>query len=163
MALIALGPDGVSRFQQISFDLPVLCLVFTFLIASLTTVIFGLWPAWQNFTRQRSARVKAGSAVAVTRHPLKERRGSLAKLQRPAIFAKTFLKQGWLRPAMSRVSAISLITNNQPASRAAFSRLARHTPGPNLLLTRAERWRREVLPGPATIRKLPWSVMRSGM
>src|SRR5438046_3854181 len=34
-ALIALGPEGVSRFQQISFDLPVLG--FTFLVASLTT------------------------------------------------------------------------------------------------------------------------------
>src|SRR6266550_1822516 len=45
-ALVALGPEGVSRFQQISFDLPVLG--FTFLIASLTTVIFGLWPAWQT-------------------------------------------------------------------------------------------------------------------
>src|SRR5947199_3708689 len=38
-ALIALDPEGVSRFQQISVDLPVLC--FTFLIASLTTVLFG--------------------------------------------------------------------------------------------------------------------------
>src|SRR6266566_4394538 len=40
--LIALSPGDVSRFQQISFDLPVLG--FTFLIASLTTVLFGLWP-----------------------------------------------------------------------------------------------------------------------
>src|SRR5207248_9865109 len=39
-ALIALGPEGVSRFQQISFDLPVLG--FTFLVASLTTIVFGL-------------------------------------------------------------------------------------------------------------------------
>src|SRR5438477_3464996 len=38
-ALIALGPEGVSRFQQISFDLPVLG--FTFLVASLTTIVFG--------------------------------------------------------------------------------------------------------------------------
>ena len=43
--LIALSPGGVSRFQQISFGFPVLG--FTFLIASLTTVLFGLWPAWQ--------------------------------------------------------------------------------------------------------------------
>src|SRR5213596_1442792 len=41
-ALIALGPGDVSRFQQISFDLPVLG--YTFLIASLTTFMFGLWP-----------------------------------------------------------------------------------------------------------------------
>src|SRR5437762_1039396 len=43
--LIALSPGDVSRFHQISFDLPVLG--FTFLIASITTVLFGLWPAWQ--------------------------------------------------------------------------------------------------------------------
>src|SRR5256885_2686637 len=44
-ALVALGPEGVSRFQQISFDLPVLG--FTFLIASLTTILFGFLPPGQ--------------------------------------------------------------------------------------------------------------------
>ena len=42
-ALIALAPQGVTRFQQISFNLPVLG--FTFLVASVTTILFGLWPA----------------------------------------------------------------------------------------------------------------------
>src|ERR1700730_8363687 len=59
-ALIALGPEGVSRFQQISFDLPVLG--FTFLVASLTTVIFGLWPAWQTSRANVQLALKAGSA-----------------------------------------------------------------------------------------------------
>src|SRR5216110_3912997 len=59
-ALIALGPEGVSRFQQISFDLPVLG--FTFLIASLTTVIFGLWPAWQTSHVNVQLALKTGSA-----------------------------------------------------------------------------------------------------
>ena len=45
-SLIALSPGGVPRFQQISFDFPVLG--FTFLIASLTAIVFGLWPAWQT-------------------------------------------------------------------------------------------------------------------
>jgi putative ABC transport system permease protein len=58
--LIALSPEGVSRFQQISFDLPVL--VFTFLIASLTTVLFGLWPAWQASHTNLQLALKAGSA-----------------------------------------------------------------------------------------------------
>src|SRR5260370_17963924 len=40
--LIALSPGDVSRFHQISFDLP--ALGFTFLVASVTTVLFGLWP-----------------------------------------------------------------------------------------------------------------------
>jgi putative ABC transport system permease protein len=59
-ALIALGPEDVSRFQQISFDPPVLG--FTFLIASLTAVIFGLWPAWQTSRANVQLALKAGSA-----------------------------------------------------------------------------------------------------
>src|SRR5437762_5371294 len=43
-ALVRLSPGDVSRFQQISFDLPVLG--FAFVIASLTTVVFGCGPAW---------------------------------------------------------------------------------------------------------------------
>ena len=58
--LIALSPEGVSRFQQISFDLPVLG--FTFLIASLTTVLFGLWPVWQASHANLQLALKAGSA-----------------------------------------------------------------------------------------------------
>src|SRR5437588_4688160 len=58
--LIALSPGDVSRFQQISFDLPVLG--FTFLIASLTTVLFGLWPAWQASHADVQLALKTGSA-----------------------------------------------------------------------------------------------------
>src|SRR6476659_5244688 len=58
--LTALSPGDVSRFQQISFDLPVLG--FTFLIASLTTVLFGLWPAWQASHANVQLALKAGSA-----------------------------------------------------------------------------------------------------
>src|SRR5207247_662452 len=59
-ALIALGPGDASRFQHISFDLPVLG--FTFLIASLTTFIFGLWPAWQTTHANVQLALKEGSA-----------------------------------------------------------------------------------------------------
>ena len=58
--LIALSPGNVSRFQQVSFDLPVLS--FTFLIASLTTVLFGLWPAWQASHTDVQLALKEGSA-----------------------------------------------------------------------------------------------------
>src|SRR5947207_8863912 len=59
-ALVALGPEGVARFQQISFDLPVLG--FTFLIASLTTILFGLWPAWQTSRADVQLLLEEGSA-----------------------------------------------------------------------------------------------------
>jgi putative ABC transport system permease protein len=58
--LIALSPGDVSRFQQISFDLPVLG--FTFLIASLTSVLFGLWPAWQASHADVQLALKEGSS-----------------------------------------------------------------------------------------------------
>jgi putative ABC transport system permease protein len=58
--LIALSPGNVSRFQEVSFDLPVLS--FTFLIASLTTVLFGLWPAWQASHTDVQLALKEGSA-----------------------------------------------------------------------------------------------------
>jgi len=60
--LIALSPGDVPRFQQISFDLPVLG--FTFLIASLTTVLFGLWPAWQASHTDVQLALKTGSAAS---------------------------------------------------------------------------------------------------
>src|SRR5467141_1786624 len=58
-ALVALCPEGVSRFQQISFDLPVLG--FAFLIASLTTILFGLWPASQTSHADLQLALKTGS------------------------------------------------------------------------------------------------------
>src|SRR5437667_6988165 len=58
-ALVALAPQGVSRFQEISFDLPVLG--FAFFIASLTTVLFGLWPAWQASRADVQLALKAAS------------------------------------------------------------------------------------------------------
>src|SRR5213079_2981487 len=58
--LIALSPGDVSRFQEVSFDFRVLG--FTFFIASLTTVLFGLWPAWQASHADVQLALKAGSA-----------------------------------------------------------------------------------------------------
>ena len=58
--LIALSPGDVARFHEVSFDLPVLG--FTFLIASLTTVLFGLWPAWQASHADVQLALKEGSS-----------------------------------------------------------------------------------------------------
>ncbi len=57
--LIALAPQDVPRFQEISFDRSVLA--FGFAIASLTTVLFGLWPAWQTSRADVQLALKAGS------------------------------------------------------------------------------------------------------
>ena len=58
--LVALSPGDVSRFQEISFDLRVLG--FTFLVASVTTVLFGLWPAWQASHADVQLALKEGSS-----------------------------------------------------------------------------------------------------
>src|SRR5438874_11776569 len=58
--LAALSPGDVSRFQEVSFDLRVLG--FTFLVASVTTVLFGLWPAWQASHADVQVALKEGSS-----------------------------------------------------------------------------------------------------
>jgi putative ABC transport system permease protein len=58
-ALVGLAPQGVSRFQDVSFDLPVLS--FTFAIALVTTVLFGLWPAWQTSRGDVQVALQSGS------------------------------------------------------------------------------------------------------
>ncbi|MDQ2824992.1 MAG: ABC transporter permease, partial [Verrucomicrobiota bacterium] len=58
-ALVVLAPQDVSRFREISFNLPVL--IFTFVIASITSVLFGSWPAWQTSRADVQLALKAGS------------------------------------------------------------------------------------------------------
>jgi putative ABC transport system permease protein len=58
-ALIFLSPQSVSRFHEISFNLPVL--VFAFAATSLTTLLFGLLPAWQTSRTDVQLALKAGS------------------------------------------------------------------------------------------------------
>ncbi len=45
-ALIAIAPAGLERFRELTFDARVLG--FTFAVAALTSVLFGLWPAWST-------------------------------------------------------------------------------------------------------------------
>src|SRR6184192_4905094 len=58
--LVALSPGDVSRFQEVSFDPRVMG--FTFLVASVTTVLFGLWPAWQASHADVQLALKEGSS-----------------------------------------------------------------------------------------------------
>src|SRR6266496_346451 len=58
-ALSILAPQSASRFQDIPFDPPVL--MFTLVVASVTAVLFGLWPAWQSSRADVQLALKAGS------------------------------------------------------------------------------------------------------
>jgi putative ABC transport system permease protein len=59
-ALVALAPAGVERFREIAFDGGVLG--FTFGIASLTSVLFGLWPAWTGSRTNLQLALHTGSS-----------------------------------------------------------------------------------------------------
>ncbi|MEP6955800.1 MAG: ABC transporter permease, partial [Chthoniobacterales bacterium] len=58
-ALIAFAPAGAPRFEGIGFDWRVMA--FTFLLATLTTILFGLWPAWQTARADINVALQAGS------------------------------------------------------------------------------------------------------
>ncbi len=58
-ALVAFAPAGAPRFEGVGFDWRVLA--FTFLLATLTTLLFGLWPAWQAARTDINAALQAGS------------------------------------------------------------------------------------------------------
>lgn len=57
--LIALGPNSVARFHEVRFDAPVLA--FTLVLTSLSTLLAGLWPAWQSSRAEVSLALKAGA------------------------------------------------------------------------------------------------------
>lgn len=58
-ALVALGPAGVARFQEVHFDARVLA--FTFALAAITSILFGLWPAWGASRADVQLALKSGS------------------------------------------------------------------------------------------------------
>jgi predicted permease len=58
-ALVAFAPAGAPRFEGIGFDWRVMA--FTFLLATLTMILFGLWPAWQAARTDINAALQAGS------------------------------------------------------------------------------------------------------
>ncbi|MEY2562845.1 MAG: hypothetical protein QOH88_1038 [Verrucomicrobiota bacterium] len=58
-ALVAFAPAGAPRFEGIGFDWRVMA--FTFFLATLTTILFGLWPAWQAARTDINAALQAGS------------------------------------------------------------------------------------------------------
>jgi putative ABC transport system permease protein len=57
--LVALSPPGVRRFQETRLDGWVL--MFTGVLAVVTSVLFGLWPAWQASHANAQLALKAGA------------------------------------------------------------------------------------------------------
>src|SRR5213595_374139 len=104
-ALITLGPGDVSRFQQISFDLPVLG--FTFLVASLTTFIFGLWPAWQTSHANVQLALKEGSAGSGDAPSAKRARDWLV-ISEIALTLTLLVAAGLVLKSFSRIQSLQL-------------------------------------------------------
>src|SRR5438094_2408545 len=104
-ALIALSPGDVSRFQQISFDLPVLG--FTFLIALLTTLVFVLWPAWQASHADVQLALKSGSAGSGDPPSAKRARDWLV-ISEIALTLTLLVATGLVLKSFSRMQALKL-------------------------------------------------------
>jgi putative ABC transport system permease protein len=103
--LIALSPGDVARFREISFDLPVLG--FTFLIASLTTVLFGLWPAWQVSHADVQLALKEGSSASGDPPSTKRARDWLV-ISEIALTLTLLVAAGLVLKSSSRLRSLSL-------------------------------------------------------
>ena len=102
--LIALSPEDVSRFQQISFDLP--CSGIHLLVASLTTVLFGLWPAWQasHANVQLALKSSAGSGDP----PSTKRARDWLVISEIALTLTLLVAAGLVVKSFSRLQSLSL-------------------------------------------------------
>jgi putative ABC transport system permease protein len=103
--LIALSPGDVSRFQEVSFDLRVLG--FTFLVASLTSVLFGLWPAWQASHADVQLALKEGSSGSGDPPSAKRTRDWLV-ISEIALTLTLLVAAGLVLKGFSRLQSLSL-------------------------------------------------------
>src|SRR5438876_879188 len=103
--LISLSPGDVSRFQQVSFDLRVLG--FTFLVASITTVLFGLWPAWQASHADVQLALKEGSSGSGDPPSAKRARDWLV-ISEIALTLTLLVAAGLVLKSFSRLQSLSL-------------------------------------------------------
>jgi len=103
--LIALSPGEVSRFQEVSFDLRVLG--FTFLIASVTAVLFGLWPAWQASHADVQLALKEGSSGSGDPPSAKRARDWLV-ISEIALTLTLLVAAGLVLKSFSRLQSLSL-------------------------------------------------------
>src|SRR5881396_2151592 len=104
-ALSVLAPQSVSRFQEISFDLPVLA--FTFAVAAVTAVLFGLWPAWQTSRADVRLALKAGSSGSGEAPSAKRTRDSLV-IGQIALTLTLLIAAALVLKSFSRLQSLSL-------------------------------------------------------
>src|SRR5438445_2292573 len=103
--LVALSPGDVSRFQEVSFDPRVLG--FTFLVASVTTVLFGLWPAWQASHADVQVALKDGSSGSGDPPSAKRARDWLV-ISEIALTLTLLVAAGLVLKSSSRLQSLSL-------------------------------------------------------
>jgi putative ABC transport system permease protein len=103
--LSILAPQNASRFQEISFDLPVLG--FTLGVATLTAALFGLWPAWQTSHTDVQIALKAGSAGSGEAPSAKRTRDSLVVAQ-IALTLTLLVASALVLKSFSRLQSLSL-------------------------------------------------------
>lgn len=104
-ALSILAPHNVARFQEISFDAPVL--VFTFAVATITAVLFGLWPAFQSSRADVQLALKAGSAGSGEAPSAKRTRDGLVIAQ-IALTLTLLVASALVLKSFSRLQSLSL-------------------------------------------------------
>ena len=104
-ALVALGPQGVERFQNVHFDARVLG--FTLLLACLTSIAFGLWPAWQTSRPDVQLALKSGAHGSSDSRSARRTRDALV-IGEIALTLVLLTSAGLVLESFARVQALSL-------------------------------------------------------
>ena len=104
-ALIALGPQGVERFQHVQFDAYVLG--FTLLLACLTSVAFGLWPALHASRADVQLSLKSGGHGSSDARSARRTRDLLI-VGEIALTLVLLSSAGLVLKSFARVQAVSL-------------------------------------------------------
>jgi putative ABC transport system permease protein len=104
-AVSILAPQSASRFQDIPFDLPVL--IFTLVVASVTAMLFGVWPAWQSSRADVQLALKAGSQGSGDAPSAKRTRDWLV-ISQIALTLTLLIAAALVLKSFSRLQALSL-------------------------------------------------------
>ena len=104
-ALIALGPPGVERFRHLPFDARVLA--FSCLLACLTTIAFGLWPALRASRADVQLALKSGGHGSSDSRSARRTRDLLI-VGEIALTLVLLTSAGLVLKSFARVQALSL-------------------------------------------------------